>query len=572
MKKLTVEDVLKSEKFKSLRFFIDVDEVDNFIDKPTGKKAVREALNFSQYFVFDKIFEYTNGDNEELEKATDNYATRANSETIVETLIKNKQYINPDKLMLYLGTLSFFYLGMMENAVEGQGTYSEFCYRNGDIIIIENGEVTINRNGEKIKDPEEIKKIKEELTEGVLIANKSLAAYKNKPLQIDGVYIERGINKISHPLSTDTSKLNKNAKSAMLLNNLDKTKIKQYLTEGLITKSTLTKALAKGIFTKDFAIQLMLQGVFTKDELLKIYNCKKYEDLLKSEDISLETKLMLYSKGNISISELEQMSLSNKEESIVFDESKKYLCQYYRDNINKISELITHRVLDYNSSMSLLDMLEREKVIDSEQKDYIIQVMNDFKPNEIININEDKSMDWNGDGGNIDIYRHKPGLTIDPSERDRYLRSIGAIKQLTIKGQKFLQDDNIKKPTSLDGYKLLIIPEKKIAVLEKFFEVTRDKEGNIKYKLDKEGRKIPSIGNATYILPIGMARDFAEKKNKQELLASPYVKRVYHTRDWVNSFEVKAKDINPQIEFDSKNTERWRKIISDNYDKNMGRI
>ena len=573
MKKLTVEDILNGEEFKNLRFFIDVEEIENFIDKPNGRKAVREELNLNQYFVFDKIFEYTNGESEELEKATDNYATRANSELVVETLIKNEQHINPDKIMLYLGTLSFFYLGMLENSVKNQGDYSEFCYRNGDIVIIEYGQVSIIRNGETIADPEEIKKVKAELAEGVLIASKNLSSYKNKPLSIKGNYIERGVSRLGHPLSTDTTALSTNARTAMILENLDKTKIKKYLDEGLLTKSTITKALAKGTYSKDFAIELMLQGIFTKDELLKVYNYRKYEDLLKSEDISLETKLMLYSRGKIGINELEKITLSNKEESIVFDESKKYLCQYYKNNINKISELITHRVLDYTSSMSLLNMLSRENIISEEQKEYIIQIMNDFKPDEIININsnsQDVDFDFGSGGGN-DIYRYIPKLTINPEERDKYLKSIGAIKQLTIKGKPFLQDDKVKSPTSLEGYILHILPEKRIAVLEKFFEVVRDQGGNLKYKLDEDGKKIPAIGNATYILPIGMARDFVEKKNKQELLASPYVRRAYHTRDWVNSFQVKAKEINSKIEFDKENTDKWRKRIADNYDKNMGR-
>ena len=111
---------------------------------------------------------------------------------------------------------------------------------------------------------------------------------------------------------------------------------------------------------------------------------------------------------------------------------------------------------------------------------------------------------------------------------------------------------------------------KKIAVLEKFYEVTRDKNENIVYKKDENGNLIAAIENATYIMPIGMAKDFAERKNKQQLRQSPYVTSVSHTMNWIrnteNAIALVAERAGLQVEFSRENTEKWSKLVKENYE------
>ena len=164
----------------------------------------------------------------------------------------------------------------------------------------------------------------------------------------------------------------------------------------------------------------------------------------------------------------------------------------------------------------------------------------------------------------------KKGLTIDPELRMGYLKSIGNVKQIAIKGNPLMKDEDPeaqRKNNSLDGYQLIILPDKKVAVLEKFFETTRDKEGNVTYRRDKNGNRIPAIENATYIIPIGKAREFSTKKNKKELIESPYVHRVFHKANWVGELESKIQLINEKAEFEQENTERWAELVKNNYEE-----
>ena len=80
-----------------------------------------------------------------------------------------------------------------------------------------------------------------------------------------------------------------------------------------------------------------------------------------------------------------------------------------------------------------------------------------------------------------------------------YLKSIGGVKQIFIRGSALIDDNedsvnnsqesNSKrsKKNSLDGYQLILIPEKGVAVLEKFYEVTRNAEGKLEYRKNEKG-------------------------------------------------------------------------------------
>ena len=88
---------------------------------------------------------------------------------------------------------------------------------------------------------------------------------------------------------------------------------------------------------------------------------------------------------------------------------------------------------------------------------------------------------------------------------------------------------------------------------------------NIIYKRDSEGNLIPAIENATYIMPLGMARELATGRNKQELIRSRFVRRASHTANWVQNIEEKIISLNERAEFNQRNTEDWARRVAENY-------
>ena len=235
---------------------------------------------------------------------------------------------------------------------------------------------------------------------------------------------------------------------------------------------------------------------------------------------------------------------------------------------NKIGELLTHNVLNYDESISFLSFLVEHKHIAQEQSDYYEKLMSDFKTNQLLNISQVEELGYTGQKTGE---THKAGVAIDPNLRIKYLKSIGSVKRIIIKGKKMLSDQTGReRKNTIDGYELLILPEKRIGILEKFYESTRSASNDIGYKHNKKGELIPAISNATYIIPIGLAKELAENKNKQELLRLPYVRRCFHTANWVNMLESRIKEVSPEIEFDKQNTDIWAKKISENYRTNRG--
>ena len=93
-----------------------------------------------------------------------------------------------------------------------------------------------------------------------------------------------------------------------------------------------------------------------------------------------------------------------------------------------------------------------------------------------------------------------------------------------------------------------------------------------KYKTTKQGKLIPAVANATYVIPIEMAVEFARKKNKKELIESPDVRRVSHTMEWVCNLESKIKSLmrtrGIQVDFEQENTKTWSERIRKNYLEN----
>lgn len=239
------------------------------------------------------------------------------------------------------------------------------------------------------------------------------------------------------------------------------------------------------------------------------------------------------------------------------------------NGLTEISELLTHDIFDYSTSMEYLKHMQHRGIISEEERQYIEVLCQNFKTDELINNRENELLDVTGEGEKL-VQPRVPRLTIDPQIRLNYLRSLGAVKKLRVRGETFLKDspENSGKRNSLDGYEMFIIPSKKIAVLEKLYETTRDKQGNIVYRKNKNGELIPAIENATYFIPIAMAKDFVEKKNKRDLIKSPFVERVYHTADWVVNCERKMHLIVPSIELSKENSKKWDAKVRENYTQN----
>ena len=72
-------------------------------------------------------------------------------------------------------------------------------------------------------------------------------------------------------------------------------------------------------------------------------------------------------------------------------------------------------------------------------------------------------------------------------------------------------------------------------------------------------------------VPIAMAKELIETRNKQQLMRNPYVVRVAHTRNWVNLVENGIKKVcsrvGMDVEFDKENTDIWSQKVKDNYDQ-----
>jgi len=499
---------------------------------------------------------------------SDAYATHMNAEASREVLSRNTKKISGDSYVLFQAMLAKKYYEWLMKAESGKHVgHDEFCFASGLIVSIDDNEVKTNARHGEIK----IAEVKDMLIETMCKANQIMQqtpAYKNKPLSISGMYISRGVASFgkSEPEGITSKSLADFLKSPSFIASLDPYKLSDYVQKGYIKRNDLIRVLKKSSLPENMIVEILSKGLVSEREVFKVLGISSYADLVKRRNYSLESGLVLYSSGKLSIQELEKLFKDKEDVQMPSERFWKRISEYYRGNINKISELITHNVIDYTSSMEFLDYLEFDFAVTNKQRSYLESIMNDFKDDELVNIVPNGLRTG---GGSRVKYKHVPNLTIDPEMRKSYLRSVGDVKELRIKGSPLLKDDSagVTKKNSLDGYQLVILPDKKVAILEKFYEVERDKDDNIVYKRDKEGNLIPAIENATYIIPIGMARDFATRKNKQQLMHSRFVRRAAHTLNWVENVESKIKEINPEAKFNKENTAKWAKKISDNYKK-----
>ncbi len=505
-----------------------------------------------------------------LRTDSDAYVTRQNTETVKKTLKENANTINANNYILYNAMLAKKYLGLVKSAEEGTHKgYNEFCFANGEIVTIKNSQVSMPFH-------ETLQDLKEDLIETILVADRELQEINKKRVSsISGIYESRGQENNSTRERFSSDELHKFIKSGKIFeNNIRPEKLGEFIKKGIIDKWTIINLINKKNMDPNYAIDFLFQGVFDQEDIRKTFKEVNFSSIIGKKEISFKSKLLLYSIGKIDIDELEKAVMPNieKEEQIpeeVFDK----ISLNYISNIKKLSELLTHEVLDFNQSMQFLEVLRGNGYISDADKEYLTDIMNDFKVKQLLNETENGKRDTQ----DTSISASPPtltgkGVTIDPRVRKEYLKSIGDIKDIFIKGQPLMKDDSSKNASglarrnSLDGYQLIIVPDKRIAILEKFYEVTRNKEGEVVYKRDEKNRLIPAVENATYIFPIGLAKDFCEKRNKQQLIHdSKHVRRVAHTMNWVQNIESKILTLNPRANFEKENTKKWHEKVVSNY-------
>lgn len=569
MKEVTFEEVFKIEQ---LMFPILLHHIPQIVKDKSDARIVRSLNDELDKFWKSYAKSYPDGRlilEEDLirEKNGDNKKDFFNAN--YDVLRRFSNVIDIDKLIL---TLAIDALNALE-ALEKSDKSIIFYYDTYNF-----------KNDTKISD-EETNHLKQRLAEGILKAKSLLRGKRGK---VDSISVNATINTGEIEITKKLTKksLERIGKSGLVLSNLNYDNINDYIKDGLIQKHELIDAIKKGIISRENAIHILSKGCeYSQDILKEVFKVSTFEELLSSDNLTTIDRIQLYSAGIIQIADLERYMGNNPNTIMPEKESYKQIAKYYKGNIKRLSELLTHNVLDYISSIAFLNYLLELGYISEKEKEDLIKLMSDFKVNQLdakeptgqsIIINTGMSS------------THSSRLTIEPQFRADYLISIGQVKQILVNGSGFIKDDTEnstqnsdektkgkKQKNSLDGYQLIIVPEKGVAILEKFYEVTRDKEGNIVYKKDKEGKVIPAIENATYIIPIGMAKEFVETKNKQQLIKNPFVARVPHTGNWVVSVEkgirTVCERVGMTVSFDKENTDIWNQKIKENYEQHRVR-
>lgn len=476
---------------------------------------------------------------------------------ILETLLRYKKYISVEDWTIIQ------YMIAIENLISVNDKQDiNIDYVDGKKFRIKNG--VYSATGNPKLDYDELRKY---IAKGALIALKELKSFisKNPRYSKKGKVIadfSEGFTYQDYIIKAEY--LTGFLESELLYSCFDAKEIRELINQKYLSKWNVIKAMSNKNITEPKVLELMQLGVLTKEEVLKkYYHSTSFGELGKKSKTSIDTKLMLYALGELPIK-----SIETPEEQLEREKLKEETMAFLGANLdsNKIGELLTHNVLNYDESISFLSFLVEHKHIAQEQSDYYEKLMSDFKTNQLLNISQVEELGYTGQKTGE---THKAGVAIDPNLRIKYLKSIGSVKRIIIKGKKMLSDQTGReRKNTIDGYELLILPEKRIGILEKFYESTRSASNDIGYKHNKKGELIPAISNATYIIPIGLAKELAENKNKQELLRLPYVRRCFHTANWVNMLESRIKEVSPEIEFDKQNTDIWAKKISENYRTN----
>ena len=347
--------------------------------------------------------------------------------------------------------------------------------------------------------------------------------------------------------------------------NIDFTHIDEWIEEGLITQEEIIKAFREGkILPRDLAIINEL-GIIPQ-----ITDATK--DNSEVQKNRLFARLLLFSQDKDNIESIEAFLEKEPDQRDNISEEMLEELSWTFTNLDirhSVYSLLVHDVLDFDQSMVLIDKLKDAERLKEDDEEFLKKGIHDFKVKQLENLVKSEAFDSLGGIGIGPVSEGR--LTIDPMLRAQYFKDIGGVKSIFIDGSRLISDeDGGKSKNSLDGYQLLIFPNKGVAVLEKFFE-TIHKDGKVVYKKNKEGQLIPAIENATYVLPIEKAVEYATRKNKKGLRKIKNGRAtVNHSKNWVKNLEAAMKDIAPQYaKFSPSKTNYWADVIKRDYE---GRI
>lgn len=605
MGKLTVKEILNNPE---LAQYIVPQNCNLFLLKRGDYELVANMANTSVTEAYRSIAEMQ--DNKEIDDILkmapldrDALVTKEYAKGINEVFKNYQSKISSDKLMLYLGFTAMRTLQALNRIDTSTPVKSnrEIFFENGDYIVVNGKSINGNINGQA---DTTVSDIRNRLARVALIAASQFENnnQKNKRFssEISGAYFNSGINNGQEKIKFTEKELLDFARGYELMSSMTSVALSQAIEEKLINKNVLLKHFEKGKINRDFAVNLMLDGVISEDDFVKrVHKKNNISEVVQDPQTSDIVKLILFDRQKISVDtfrEIADFSLAYKAYAFkditidafqdlvktkglepneaTFAEDWNFVATAYshenkEDIITGITELLTHDIFNYKHSMEYLKYMANRKVITDKDAKYIEGLMQDFRIDELENNKDNELVEVTGESSK-GIQAHTKNLTIDPQVRINYLTTLGAVKKLRVKGETFLKDspENKGKRNSLDGYELFIIPSKKIAVLEKLYETTRDKNGNMVYRKNKKGELIPAVENATYIMPIEMAKEFAENKNKKDLIRSPYVERAMHIADWSISVERSIRKLRPEVEFNKENSKKWNELIAQNYKKN----
>lgn len=594
MKRMTVKEILNCPEFAQ---YISPNNIHFFVTKKSDVEEIANVSNISMADISmdDSIFEQM-----QQGKSSDAVMTSIITHGINDSLKKYASKLSSDKLALLLGYQSLQMWTALNSCFLGKGIsgHEELFFENGDYVVVDGKNIEGQINGKPLNTETQIMAMQDKLARGIIRANAQFDQKSKKSIELKGTYTRSGMSQEPVILRVSSKNLYGISMHWSLYTTLNYESLREFIKDGTISRNDLLTAFRKADPSyKGILIMLMNEGILTENEIIrKLYNKKSFDEIASDDETPYNVVELLYQGGKIPLKTLEKVStlgnlvtghaknildikdieecakkFQGKEQDLSTE--MKNILSVYREmpkeeTINKLGELLTHNVLNYATSMNLLKKLESEKIISSEDKSYIEGIMSDFKTNELLNDTENKVLDVKESGERRQSY--VSGLTIDPEVRMEYFKSLGAVKKVKIKGESFIADseENRGKRNSMDGYELFILPAKKIAILEKLYETTRDKDGNIVYKRNDKGELIPAVENATYMMPIELAKEFAETKNKRELIQSPYVERTYHSSAWVENTERKMMKLRPEIQFDEKETKKWADLVRENYRKN----
>jgi hypothetical protein len=343
---------------------------------------------------------------------------------------------------------------------------------------------------------------------------------------------------------------------------IDYTHIDEWLAEGVITPEEIIQAFREGIILpRDLAIINEL-GIIPQ-----ITDATKNNpDVQKNR---LFAKLLLFSQDKENVESIEAFLAKEPDQRDIISKEMLAELSWSFTNLDirhSLYSLLVHDVLDFDQSMLLIEKLKEAERLREGDEEYLKKGIHDFKVRQLENLAKSEPFD-SLDGNRIGPIT-EGRLTIDPLLRAKYFKDIGGVKSIFINGSRFISDDDGgKSKNSLDGYQFLIFPDKGVVVLEKFFETTHE-NGEVVYKKNQEGQLIPAIENATYVLPIERAVEYATRKNKKELRKIKDGRAtVYHTKNWVKKLEVAMKEIAPQYaKFAPVKTEYWADVIKRDYE------